>query len=455
MNDILKYIDDNKNRYMDELVEFLKIPSISSDSRYNNDVLRCAGRLKEYVIDAGIEDVRMIETEGHPIVYAEWKGAGENVPTILIYGHYDVQPVDPLNLWTTPPFEPEIRGGKLFARGTADDKGQMFSHVKAIEAYMKTKGKLPVNIKLLFEGEEEAGSSNLEKFIQDNAEMLACDAALISDTEWFAEGVPSLCYGLRGVQNVEVTVNGPNRDLHSGSFGGAIDNPLNVLCDMISSLKDKHGRITIPGFYDNVLELTDVEREGFKTLPYDEKAYCDDLSIESVNGEIGFTTLERVWARPSLDLNGIYGGYTGEGSKTILPSKATAKISMRLVPHQTPAEVVEKIEKHLKSIAPPTVTIEFTNLHGGTPVLVERESKPVDAAMTALEKAFGKKPVFMREGGSIPVVDQFRVVLNVPSVLMGFGLPSDNIHSPNENYSVENYYGGIKTSALFLDEMSK
>lgn len=455
MENILNYIEHEEERYLEELIEYLKIPSISSSPDHVEEVVKCAQWTADKIREIGIEDVRIIKTPGHPIVFAQWLGAGEKAPTILVYGHYDVQPVDPIDLWDSPPFEPVIKNGKIFARGTADDKGQLYVHIKAVEAFFKKNGKPPVNIKFIIEGEEEAGSSNLDNFIEENAVLLKCDYVVVSDTEWFADGMPSICYGLRGISFVEITVTGPNRDLHSGTFGGAIDNPINVLCWMITKLKDSYGRITIPGFYDDVLTLTEDERNGFKKLPYDEPAYCKDLDIEMVNGEIGYTTLERVWGRPSLDLNGIIGGFTEEGAKTVLPSKATAKISMRLVANQDHNDIAKKIEAYLKSIAPPTVKLEFKNLHGGSPVLVERDNKGVKAAMKALKEAFGKEPVFMREGGSIPIVDLFDSVLHAPTVLMGLGLPSDNIHSPNENYELANYLGGIKASAIFFDEMSK
>lgn len=455
MNEILNYISDNKDNFLKELIEFLKIPSISSISTYKEYMIQAAKWLSENMKSAGLKNVRIIPTAGHSIVYGEWLEAGPKAPTVLVYGHYDVQPVDPLNLWEFPPFDPVIKNGKIYARGSADDKGQLFIHIKAVESFLKTVGKLPVNIKFLIEGEEEAGSNHLDEFIENNREMLLCDTVLISDTEWFAEGKPSICYSLRGIAFVELTVTGPNRDLHSGTYGGGIDNPLNVLCWMVSKLKDDYGRITIPGFYDDVRSLTSEERANFKKLPFDEVEYCKDLDIPMVNGEIGFTTLERVSARPTLDLNGIYGGYTGEGAKTIIPSKAIAKISMRLVPDQKPDDIINKIEKHLKNLAPPTVKIEIKKLHGGNPVLVPLESKGIKSAVKAFQTAFGKEVLFTREGGSIPIVSTFLEVLNAPSVLMGMGLPGDNIHSPNENFNIENFFGGIKVSALFLDEFSK
>ena len=453
MKEIINYIEKNKERFMNELLDFLRIPSISSEPENKADVLKAAGWLSNNIKSSGINDVTIYPTAGHPIVYAQLLDAGENAPTILIYGHYDVQPVDPLELWDSPPFEPVIKNGKIFARGTADDKGQLFMHVKSVEAWLKTVGKLPVNVKFLIEGEEECGSNNLDIFIESHAELLKCDTVIVSDTEWFAPGLPSICYSLRGLSYVEVTVTGPNRDLHSGTFGGGVDNPLNVLCWLVSQLKDVYGRIAIPGFYDNVLNLTKEERDGFKELPFNLEEYCKDLDVADVYGENGYTTLERVWARPTLDLNGIVGGYTGEGAKTILPSKASAKISMRLVPHQTHTEISEKIAKYLKQLAPPTVKLEVNVLHGGNPILVPRDSDGVKAAIEALKEAFGVDPVFMREGGSIPIVALFDSVLHAPTVLMGMGLPSDNIHSPNENYSVDNFYGGIKASAIFFDKI--
>ncbi len=455
MEKLFSYIDENKERYVSELVEFLEIPSISSLSEHNEDTLECANWVVDHIKSIGIENAHLVPTPGHPIVYAEWLEAGEDAPTILIYGHYDVQPVDPIELWTTKPFEPTIRDGKIFARGASDDKGQVLVHLKAIESLFKIYGTLPVNIKLMIEGEEEAGSSNLETFIENNKEMLKCDTVLVSDTEWFADDLPSICYSLRGISFVEVKVVGPNRDLHSGTFGGAVDNPINVLAWMISQLKDNYGRITIPGFYDDVVDLTVEEREGFKELPFDLEEYKKDLDVKELHGEIGYTTLERTWARPSLDLNGIKGGFIGEGAKTVLPSEASAKISMRLVANQTADDITKKILDYLVKLAPPTVKVEVNELHGGNPVLVKRDGKAISTAMEALEMAFGVKPVFMREGGSIPIVEKFESVLNAPTVLMGLGLPGDNIHSPNENFDLKNYIGGVAASAIFLNNIAK
>jgi len=452
---IQEYFEKNKDNFINQLIEFLKIPSISSEPQHKDDIRRCAEWLYNNIKNSGIDNVRIIETEGHPIVYAENLEAGEDKPTILFYGHYDVQPVDPLELWNSNPFEPVINNGKLFARGSSDDKGQVFMHIKSIESYLKSNNKLPLNIKFLIEGEEEAGSNHLDEFIYKNKELLQCDSVLISDTEWFSDNVPSLCYSLRGIAYFEVTITGPNRDLHSGTFGGAVDNPIMILSKMISKLKDEYGRITIPDFYENVLPLEDDERENFLRLPFNEKNWLKDLDILYSYGEIGYSILERTWARPSLDINGIYGGYTGEGAKTVLPSKATAKISMRLVPNQEPEEIINKTKKYLEQLLPPTAKMEFKALHGGKPVLIQRNGKEVQSAMAALKKTYNVDPVFMREGGSIPVVNTFTQVLNAPVILMGFGLPGDNVHSPNESFSLDNFFGGIKTSINFIDEYSK
>jgi len=454
MKNVLNYIESEKERYLSELITFLKIPSISGLPEHNKDTVRAAEWLTNHLQQIGLDNARIFETAGHPIVYAEWLEL-QDAPTVLIYGHYDVQPVDPLELWKTKPFDPVVKNGKIWGRGTSDDKGQVFTHIKSIEAYLRNGGKLPVNIKLLIEGEEEAGSSHLGDFISENKDMLAADTVLISDTEWFADGLPSICYALRGISFVEVKVTGPNRDLHSGTFGGAVDNPINVLCNMISKLKSNAGVINIPGFYDDVLDLTQEERDGFKKLPFSEDKYMNDLGVNALSGEIGYTTLERTWTRPSLDLNGIKGGFIGEGAKTVLPSHAIAKISMRLVPNQRTKDISYKIEKYLKQIAPKTVKLDVNLLHGGNPVIAPRDNNAVQAGMQALEEAFGTKPVFMREGGSIPITEVFASVLNIPSVLMGLGLPGDNIHSPNENFDLNNYYGGIKASAIFFEKFAK
>jgi acetylornithine deacetylase/succinyl-diaminopimelate desuccinylase-like protein len=455
MDNVLNFIDSNKARFTEELIDLLKIPSISSDPEHNQDTVKCADWVVNHIKELGFDNARAIKTEGHPIVYGDWLHAGPDAPTVLIYGHYDVQPVDPRELWNSDPFQPQIKNGKIIARGTADDKGQFFIHLKAVEALMKTEGKLPLNVKFIIEGEEEAATSHLDEFIKDNAKLLAADVVLISDTEWFAEGLPTICYALRGLAYMEVELTGPNRDLHSGTFGGGIDNPINTLCWMVSQMQDKYGRITVPGFYDDVLELTTEERDAFKRLPYNEEEYCKDLDIKAVNGEIGYTTLERVWARPSFDLNGIWGGYTGSGSKTVIPSNAHAKFSTRLVPNQDPDDIFKKVAEHLKRLTPPTMKLKIEMLGGGNPAMTPMDSHGVRCAQSALRQAFGTEPVFMREGGSIPIVVLFQEVLNAPAVLLGFGLPSDNIHSPNENFSLDNFFGGIKAVSIFLREFKK
>ncbi len=466
MDKILNYIETEKNNNLSQLIEFLKFPSISSDSNYNYGMKDCANWLVEHLKSIGFENVGIrqnlttikqdngetIEHEGHPIVYGEWLNGGPNAKTILVYGHYDVQPVDPIELWESNPFDPEIRGDRLYGRGTADDKGQLFCHIKSLEAYLKNYGKLPVNVKLLFEGEEEAESS-LDEFIAKNKELLKCDYVVISDTEWFAEKIPSICYGLRGIAYVELKVTGQDRDLHSGTFGGAVDNPLQVLAWMITQLKDKYGRITVPEFYDDVVPITEDERKEFLKLPFSEEEYKKDLGVDALNGEIGYSTLERTWVRPSLDVHGIIGGYTGEGAKTVISTTASAKISTRLVPYQNPAKITKDLANYLKKIAPPTVKVDITELHYGAPVLVDRKGEGITAAIKALKEAFGQEVVFMREGGSIPIVSTFKEVLNAPSILMGFGLPKDNIHSPNESISLENFFGGIRASALFFNNI--
>ena len=455
MKNVLEYTEKNKERYLDELIDFLKIPSISELPEHKEDVRRAANWIADEMKRIGIENVRLEETPGHPIVYGEWLNAGADKPTVLFYGHYDVQPVDPLDEWNTPPFEPTIKDNKIYGRGTCDDKAQLFVHIKAIEAILKENGKLPINVKLLIEGEEEAGTSNLESFIIDHKELLAADVALISDTKWFNEETPSISYALRGMCYVEVTVKGPFQDLHSGTYGGAVDNPCNVLCSMIARLKDEYGRITIPGFYDDVIELEEDERAGYAELPFDYKKYCKDLSIKDTRGEHNYTVVEQTWARPTLDVNGITGGFQGDGAKTIIPAKASAKFSMRLVPWQKFTDIAEKVEYYLKQLAPPTVEIEVEILHGGDPVMAQRKGEAMNAAMEAMEIAFGKKPVFMRAGGSIPVTGTFQKELNAEPILMGLGVPNDNIHGPNEKFNLPNFFGGITASVLFIEKYAE
>jgi acetylornithine deacetylase/succinyl-diaminopimelate desuccinylase-like protein len=453
MEHILSYIETNHDRYLAELKELLAIPSVSSQKERAPDMRRAAAWLQAHLNGIGMQHVQILETGGHPAIYADWLNA-EHKPTILVYGHYDVQPEEPLDKWNSPPFEAVVRGGDLFARGASDDKGQLFIHLKAIEAFLKNGGALPVNIKIIFEGEEEIGSENLPRFVNDHKEMLASDLVLISDTSMFERGVPSVTYALRGLSYVEVEVTGPNGDLHSGSFGGSLHNPIQALAEMIASLHDKNGRITVKGMYNDVRPLTSAERAAFKKLPWNDKKYAKSLGLKQLYGEKGFTTLERLWARPTLECNGIWGGYIGEGAKTVLPAKAFAKISMRLVPDQSSVKMGKLLEKHLKAIAPKTVDVKVRILHGGEPAITPVDSAGVRTAVSALQKGFGKKPLYQREGGSIPIVVDFKNILGADSVLLGFGLPDENAHAPNEFLSLDNFFGGIKTVAHYYNEFA-
>ena len=442
------YIDTNKQRYLDELFELLRIPSVSADSKFKNDVRRAAEFVCDKLTAAGVDNAQLHETPGHPIVYGE-KLIDPALPTVLIYGHYDVQPADPYELWNTPPFEPTIRNERIYARGACDDKGQVYMHVKAVEAMLATNS-LPCNVKIMIEGEEEVGSDHLGLFVAENREMLKADVILISDTSIIANDVPSIESGLRGLSYMEVEVTGPNRDLHSGVYGGGVDNPVNVLCQMIASLKDADGRITIPGFYDKVIELTTEERTEMAKAPFDLVEYKRDLGIREVGGEAGYSTIERTSVRPTLDVNGIWGGYTGEGAKTVLPGKASAKISMRLVPNQTPDEITELFKTHFESIAPASVQVSVRAHHGGFPYVTPTDSIEFEAASRAMEESWGKKPIPTRGGGSIPIVALFEKELGIKSILMGFGLDIDALHSPNESYGLFNFYKGIETIPLFF-----
>ena len=447
MSEVKSYINQNKQRFIDELLEFLRIPSVSADSKFKNDMLRGADFLEQSLKKAGADLVEICQTSGHPIVYAE-KIIGEDKPTVLVYGHYDVQPADPYELWDSPPFEPVIKNDRIYARGSCDDKGQMYMHIKAMEI-LNQQGVLPCNIKFILEGEEEVGSSNLEKFVRENVNRLSSDVIVISDTAIISNETPSITVGLRGLSYVEVEVTGPDRDLHSGVYGGGVANPINVLCNMISSLIDDSGRITIPGFYDKVKELTQDERKALAEAPFDLEEYKASIGIKAVQGEDGFTTLERTGIRPTLDVNGIWGGYTGEGAKTVLPSKAFAKISMRLVPDQDDEEITRLFTQHFTSIAPESVSVKVTPHQGGLPAVTPTDSTAFQAASKAYEEAWGKTPIPTRDGGSIPIVALFNEVLKVNTVLMGFGLDTDAIHSPNESYGVFNYLMGIETIVLF------
>ena len=441
------YLNENKQRFLDELFELIRIPSVSADSKFKADVQRAAAFVRDRLSDAGLDGAEVIETPGHPIVFAQ-KIVDPAKPTVLVYGHYDVQPADPYELWNTPPFEPTIRNERIYARGACDDKGQFYMHIKALEAMLAT-GNLPCNVKVMIEGEEEVGSDHLGDFVTANRAKLAADVILISDTSIISNDVPSLESGLRGLSYVEVQVTGPNRDLHSGVYGGGVDNPVNVLCQMIASLKDADGHITIPGFYDSVIDLTDAERAELGKAPFDLDEYKRDLGINDVFGEAGYSTNERTSIRPTLDVNGIWGGYTGEGAKTVLPSKASAKISMRLVPNQTPDEITALFKQHFESIAPPSVSVKVTPHHGGFPYVTPTDSIEFEAASRAFEEAWGKKPIPTRGGGSIPIVALFEKELGIKSILMGFGLDSDALHSPNESYGLFNFYKGIETIPYF------
>ena len=451
-----EYIEKNRQRFLDELFAMLRIPSISADPAFAGSVRETAEFVANRLREAGADKVEICETKGYPIVYGE-KIIDPSKPTVLVYGHYDVQPSAPDELWTSPAFEPVIRKtdihpeGAIFARGACDDKGQMYMHVKAFEAMMQT-GSLPCNVKFMIEGEEEVGSGNLGPFCIANKEKLKADVVLISDTSMIANDIPSIDVGLRGLSYVEVEVTGPNRDLHSGVYGGAVANPINILAKMIASLHDENNHITIPGFYGKVAELSAAERTELNKAPFDHEAYKKDLEVGDTWGEKGYTVIEKTGIRPTLDVNGIWGGYTGEGSKTVLPSKAFAKISMRLVPNQTSDEITELFKKHFESIAPPSVKVVVKPHHGGEPVVTPTDSREYRAAARAMERVFGKAPIPTRGGGSIPIVALFKKELGLNSVLFGFGLDSDALHSPNEHYGVVNYFNGIKTIPLFFEE---
>jgi acetylornithine deacetylase/succinyl-diaminopimelate desuccinylase-like protein len=448
------YIEANKDRFLQELLDLLRIPSVSANPAHAADMQRMAEATAEKLRVAGADNVEICPTAGYPIVYGE-KMIDPSLPTVLVYGHYDVQPPDPMDLWDSPPFEPIIKktdihpDGAIFARGACDDKGQFYMHVKAFEAMMQTGG-VPCNVKFMIEGEEEVGSNNLGDFVKANRDKLKCDVILISDTSIIANDQPSIDCGLRGLSYLEVEVTGPNRDLHSGVYGGAVANPINTLAKMIASMHDENGHITIPGFYDDVQVLSDAEREELNMAPFDLEAYKKDLGIADVQGEQGYTTIERTGIRPTLDCNGIWGGYTGEGSKTVLPSKAFAKISMRLVPNQSSEKITELFAAHFKRIAPASVKVVVRPHHGGEPVVTPTDSKAYLAASRAMEETYGKKPIPTRGGGSIPIVALFEIELKAKSVLMGFGLDSDALHSPNEHYGVFNYFQGIRTIPHFF-----
>ena len=441
------YQEKNKDRFLNELLDLLRIPSVSAKSEHKADMLRCAEAIKQRLLEAGADKVEIYPTEGHPIVYAE-KMIDTAKPTVLVYGHYDVQPAEPLELWNSAPFEPTIIDGKIFARGSCDDKGQMFMHVKALETLVRT-GTLNNNIKFCIEGEEEVGSPNLGKFVAANKDLLKADCVLISDSAMISLDTPSIDIGVRGLSYIEVEVTGPNRDLHSGVYGGAVANPITILAKMIASLHDENNHITIPGFYDDVLVTTDEERVQMARAPFDEAEFKKDLGIKELWGEKDFTTNERTGLRPTIELNGIWGGYIGEGAKTVLPSKAFAKISARLVPNQTSDKMTEILINHLQKIAPPTVTVKASLHHGGEPYMTPTNSVAYKAAAKAMETTFGKTPIPVRGGGSIPICSLFEKELGIKIVFMGFGLDSDNLHSPNEKFNLANFYKGIETIPYF------
>ncbi len=443
MEPIERYVDENVDRFREELEAFLRIPSISTETRYASEVRRCADWLENAIEAAGIARAEVVPTDGHPIVLAEHR-AGADAPTVLVYGHYDVQPVDPEHLWTSPPFEPTVRDGRLYARGATDDKGQLHMHVKALEARFGSGRGVPVNVKLLFEGEEEVGSRHLEGFLEANRERLACDLVLISDTTMFAPDLPCITVGLRGIVYCEVVFRGPERDLHSGSYGGAVVNPANALASVIARLHDERGRVTVPGFYDRVREVPEEERQELARLPFRESAFRAEVGAPELGGEEGFTTLERLWYRPTLDVNGLLSGFTGEGAKTVLPASAMAKISMRLVPDQDPEEIAEAFERHVRALAPAGVEVEVARFHGGRPWAAPAGGEHLEVIKASLARAFGNEPVLIREGGSIPIIPMFEEMFGAPVVLIGFGLPGSNPHAPDEWLDLSVYGRGIK-----------
>lgn len=447
------YLKERGGDFEEQLKELLRIPSVSAQPKHDADTRRAAEFIRDDLASMSL-DARLIETKGHPLVYAEWLKA-EGKPTVLIYGHYDVQPPEPLGPWKSEPFEPVVRDGNIYARGATDDKGQMFTHLKAVEAWLKTEGRLPVNVKILIEGEEEVGGANLEEYVAQNAEKLKCDYAVISDTSQFAPGKPAITYGLKGLAYFEIHVKGANRDLHSGTYGGAVANPLNALSKILASLTDAEGRIAVAGFYDDVKPLEDWEREAFKKLPFSESEFQSDLGVSALFGEADYSTLERKGARPTCDINGIWGGYVGDGPKTVLPCEAGAKFSFRLVPDQDPKKIGEQVRKHIEAVTPPGVTVEFITHSGAPGVVVDVETPGFKAAAKAVEIAFGVKPLYIREGGSIPVVGLFKQHLDVDTLLLGWGQNDDNLHGPNEKFALADFHRGTRASAHLLDELAR
>ncbi|MDA3863989.1 MAG: dipeptidase [Deltaproteobacteria bacterium] len=450
---VIDYLEKHKDQHLKELIEFLKIPSISALKKHKPDIEKAADFMVNKLEELDL-DVEKIQTPGNPLVYAQSKKMDPSKKTLLFYGHYDVQPVDPIDLWDYPPFEPTIVNDTIYARGVSDDKGQLYSHLMAIEAFRQTSTEIPVNIKIIFEGEEEGGGENIYKFTENNPEKLACDAVIISDTSQYNENTPAICYSLKGIVYMEFRVKGSGMDLHSGSFGGVVKNACNGLAEIIADLKNKDGVIQIPGFYDNVLELEQSEKEEFASLQYSDEVLKKDTGSSAPHGEKGYTTLERMWGRPTLDVNGIWGGYSGEGGKTIIPSTAGAKVSMRLVPNQNPQRIAKLFREYVLQVAHPSLEVEVDTLHTAVPVLIPRDHEITQSGINALEKGFANKAKFIREGGSIPIVATFQKSLKAPVLLLGYGLPNDNIHSPNERYLLQNFYNGNKTTAYLFDELS-
>ena len=451
---VISYIQQNADGYVEELKKFLQIPSVSSNPAHDEDIGRCARYVRDQCTRIGMPIVESWSSNGHPAIYAEWLNASGK-PTVLVYGHYDVQPAEPLDLWTSPPFEPDIRDGRIYARGAADDKGQVFIHLNAAEALLSQTGALPVNLKIIIEGEEEIGSPNLAPLVDANADRLRADLLLVSDSAMFAKGLPSICYGLRGLVYFELNVKSATIDMHSGSFGGAVPNAANALSEILAALKDSDGRVTVPGFYDDVVPLTDTERTSFAELPFEDEKYRKSLGIRQLTGETGYTTLERLWARPTLDINGILAGHTAVGAKTVIPATAMAKVSMRLVPDQDPEKIADLFEDYIHSITPQSIQLEITRMHGAVPYLAPVDSEVFGAARTALQQGFGAEPVLIREGGSIPIVTVFAERLGLPCLLLGFGLPDENAHAPNEFLDLHNFHKGIESIAYLYNELGK
>jgi acetylornithine deacetylase/succinyl-diaminopimelate desuccinylase-like protein len=449
-----QYLAENREKFQKELFALLEIPSVSTDPNRAGEVKRCAEAVAGELKQAGVENIEIIATPGHPIVYADWLHA-PGKPTVVIYGHYDVQPEDPIELWTSPPFQPTIRNGKVFARGATDDKGQMLAHIKAVETLLQSEGKLPVNVKFVIEGEEEIGSRNLAPFLEANKAKVQGDLLIVSDSAMFAPGMPSIVYGLRGLAYVQVDIKGADSDLHSGVFGGAVPNPAFELMKIVSKLKDDDGRINVPGFYDKVVDLSPTEREGYRKLPFNDEDFRKELNVRGLAGEIGYGVLEQRTARPTLEVNGMLSGWTGPGAKTVLPAKAMAKISCRLVPNQDPEEITELLAKRIESLCPPTVECTVTRVHGGKPWLTPIDHPALGLASDAVRNVFNTEALFVREGGSIPIVVDFERIFNMPGILVGFGLNSENLHAPDEHFDLENYQKGIALSAELLRQMAR